>query len=554
MNPVTTLGAGATTPTYLSEPQIQYVGMVLDEIRRGNLLIPRFQRRFVWKIEQQLELLRSVRDGIPIGSFLVWRTSQVLLKTFRKLGGHPVPGPPEPTPGAPRQYLLDGHQRLSTLFAALSRPVAGSALNVSADDEDPQELAQYVYDLDGDDFQRVPAEPFPTLLPTNILLDSIALLKFQRDNLVRLTRGEEYIGRSERLANAFRNYKVPLVPLVTDNLEDATRAFQRINSSGTPMSDYHMVAALTFTDRFDLNEQMERARTDLAGVGWDWEDLDEKYVLATVRARANLRIVSPDADATSKVITRSPGIIKEATKDLRLAAEFLRQDCGVPSPQLLPYSYQGVVLAEAFRQNPNPDASVREALRTWFWRTSYLAYFLGARDNDVNDALRDIRELVTTGRTVPVGPASGNVEALPKRHDFRNARSKVFLLRLASMGPVDHDGQPFDAVRCLAAYEARAAMQLLVPGDPASVNASGPENRFIVEPDRSRDFRARLQDPHAQFSDRFLQSHVIDSEFLAAVRFGDYAEALRRRRSALLKIEEAFVKSLGLTYLPDMYP
>jgi hypothetical protein len=552
MNPVSMPVVGATTPTYLSDPQVQYIGTVLDEIKRGNLLIPRFQRRFVWKLDQQLELLRSVRDGIPIGSFLVWRTSQVRLKTFRQLGGHPVPGPPEPTPGALRSYLLDGHQRLSTLFAALSQPSVSPTDNGAADEEDPQEVIQYVYDLDGDDFRPAPVEAQPTLLPTNILLDSIALLKFQRDKLVRLDRGEDYIGRSERLANAFRNYKVPMVPLVTDNLEDATRAFQRINSSGTPMSDYHMVAALTFTDRFDLSEEMERARADLADVGWDWEDLDEKYILATVRAHAKLRIVSPDADATSKAIAKKPALIEEAVNNLRLAAAFLRQACGVPSPHLLPYSYQGVVMAEAFRQNPNPDTSVREALKTWFWRTSYLAYFLGARDNDVNDALREIRELVTTGRTAPVGPGFGNVEALPKRHDFRNARSKVFLLRLASLMPQDHDGHSFDAVRCLAAYEARAAMQLLVPGDPASVNASGPENRFIIEPEKISGFRALLHDPSANLSDAFLRSHVIDREFLAAVHFGHYAEALRRRRIGLLSIEEEFVKALGLTYLPDI--
>jgi hypothetical protein len=315
------------------------------------------------------------------------------------------------------------------------------------------------------------------------------------------------------------------------------------------MSDFHMVAALTFTDQFDFAEKMEEATTKLAEVGW--EKLDEKYILATVRAHAGLRIVSPDADSTSKVITENHQLLDKATENLRRAAKFLLTDCGVPSPQLLPYSYQAVVLAEAFRNAPEAGVLVREALTHWFWRTTYVAYFLGARDNDVNDALNEARELARTGKSSAKGPASRIVEALPKRHDFRNARSKAFLLRLATLAPQAHDKARFDATECLAAHEARAAMQLITSGGMTAKHYNGPENRFIVEPEKASAFREHLLQPRSTLSPEFLASHAITQEAAAALERCDYSVFLTLRRSHLLELEAGFVESLGLQYSTD---
>ena len=51
-------------PSFLSDPYVQYLQQLLREIEQGLLQVPRFERPFVWTIEQRYELLRSVRDGI----------------------------------------------------------------------------------------------------------------------------------------------------------------------------------------------------------------------------------------------------------------------------------------------------------------------------------------------------------------------------------------------------------------------------------------------------------------------------------------------------------
>jgi hypothetical protein len=261
--------------------------------------------------------------------------------------------------------------------------------------------------------------------------------------------------------------------------------------------------------------------------------------------------VSPDADSTSKAITDNHHLLDEATANLRGAAEFLRTFCGVPSPQLLPYSYQAVVLAEAFR-NASDTTLITNALARWFWQTSYLAYFLGARYNDVNDALKEIRELARSGKITFKGALSGVVEALPRRHDFRNARSKTFLLRLAALKPQPHDGTAFDATKSLGEHEARAAVQLITSGGMTAEHYSGPENRFIVEPEKVAAFRNLLLEGGDTLPQAFQASHALTEEAVLALRKKDYGRFLSLRRSQLLKLEEEFVKGLDLQYLPDM--
>src|SRR5882757_4534370 len=120
-------------PAYVTDPTVLYLHQLLEELAKGYLQIPQFQRDFVWTDEQRLELLQSVRSGIPIGSILVWRTGITVLKTVHRIGPHDLPEP-VPSPTSARSYLLDGLQRMSTLFGCL-RPLApGGSPFVEAED------------------------------------------------------------------------------------------------------------------------------------------------------------------------------------------------------------------------------------------------------------------------------------------------------------------------------------------------------------------------------------------------------------------------------------
>jgi hypothetical protein len=88
---------------------------LLSDIEKGEIKIPQFQRDFVWSIQKSAALVDGVIKGYPIGTFIFWATKD-RLRSVRDLGGIKLPEPPE---GEVISFVLDGQQRLTSLFATL---------------------------------------------------------------------------------------------------------------------------------------------------------------------------------------------------------------------------------------------------------------------------------------------------------------------------------------------------------------------------------------------------------------------------------------------------
>ena len=100
--------------TSLENIPLKYSDLISD-IETGQVKIPQFQRKFVWSIKESAKLLDSIIKGYPIGTFIYWRTKE-RLRAIRDLGNIKLPAPPK---GEYINYVLDGQQRLTSLFASL---------------------------------------------------------------------------------------------------------------------------------------------------------------------------------------------------------------------------------------------------------------------------------------------------------------------------------------------------------------------------------------------------------------------------------------------------
>jgi len=85
---------------------------ILDAVLSGEIRIPAFQRGFVWDMERVAYLMDSIYKNYPFGSLLFWRT-RMKLSTERKRGQFELP---EPVEDYPIDYVLDGQQRLTSIF------------------------------------------------------------------------------------------------------------------------------------------------------------------------------------------------------------------------------------------------------------------------------------------------------------------------------------------------------------------------------------------------------------------------------------------------------
>jgi hypothetical protein len=80
---------------------------ILDQIDSGSVLLPEFQRGYVWNRDQVRGLMRSLYLGYPVGSLLTWET---------RADGALVRGQKAPATPALRVLILDGQQRITSLY------------------------------------------------------------------------------------------------------------------------------------------------------------------------------------------------------------------------------------------------------------------------------------------------------------------------------------------------------------------------------------------------------------------------------------------------------
>ncbi len=67
------------------EPQSIPLPILMNDVQKGLIKIPQFQRDFVWTKEKSARLLDSILKGYPIGTFILWKTKETL-RTIRNLG------------------------------------------------------------------------------------------------------------------------------------------------------------------------------------------------------------------------------------------------------------------------------------------------------------------------------------------------------------------------------------------------------------------------------------------------------------------------------------
>ena len=516
-------------PAQTSEPIIQYLYQLVEAVAEGRLLIPRFQRPLVWDWTRQAELLRSVRDGIPMGAVMIWRTSGNRISWLNTLAGHDLP---QPKSDLPYEYLLDGLQRLSTLFAALR------GVGASAPDED-RELRNIGYDLEEQSFVLLDAERNePSVIPLSVLSDSVILLRFQR--AIKGPSADRWIERSDELAKAFREYKVPVIPIVSDDFEVAARTFNLINSQGVRMGEADMIHALTCSETFELRDAIESTRADLLQpVGWG--EIDFETVLKVVKAEADLDLYEESVEQVSAVLRQDRDALTRAFERLRYVAGLLRTRCGIFDWDLVPYSLQAVLLAEAFRSNPN-IARESQLLSDWFWLTTYGEMFAGLSGYRLGLAVEAIRETANDGLLRWSGASSFKLRPLPATSDFRAVRIKALGLMLARKQAHAVDSDQWSAFHTLAEHKRLALFQVIPRRLISKENFSSPGNRILCSPEESGELRQQILSGH--LDDELRSKHVIPEEARSAAVQGRWNNFVATRLIALQADERDFVSNL----------
>src|ERR1017187_5906628 len=93
------------------EHQVFKVKQLIEEYPAGRIVIPEFQREYVWRKSKTPRLIDSLYRGFPISSLLLWQSAE----ETRARGQHP-----RPVRAALMNWLIDGQQRVIPLSRTMN--------------------------------------------------------------------------------------------------------------------------------------------------------------------------------------------------------------------------------------------------------------------------------------------------------------------------------------------------------------------------------------------------------------------------------------------------
>lgn len=529
--------SGPTAPVPRDpQPTVDRIDGLANRILTGDILLPKFQRSFVWERPQIISLLDSVGRGYPIGSVLLWQSRQEL-RSQNRIADLEIQ---LPKPDYPVNYLLDGQQRLSTICAAMywNGTDARSRWNLAYD----LRIQQFVH-LDTLD------DPPPHRIRLNRLPD--AARYFAQVGALDASDMEdrnELKARANALFNRFKDYKIATVTLGDMAIEDVAPIFERINSSGTRLTIVDLMRAATWSPDFDLIDTIDSLLVALASK--DFGDIDKKVVLRNLSAAAGGGFSTDSIDDLRK---RSSESLTTAANDVREAylrmVDYLTTQIRVPRSQVVPYVNQLTVLAECFRQISAPTATQYRALTQWFWQTALAGYFSGWNTGSMAADLAAVaRFAAADADEIRAGVIPPTAQIWTTRQ-FRsnNAHAKLLAIVLSHREPVDLlTGQRIETGSALA-WTNQKEFHHFFPRDYLSSRGVVPQrinslaNIVMLTSDSNKKITNRppseyLPDVEAALGDRLsdaLDRNLISPDAFEAAKANDFESFLALRAKAI---------------------
>lgn len=210
----------------------------ISAIQQRDLVLPEFQREYVWSRDQAKQLMVSLLKGYPVGGLLIWPTDTP--PELKNIGELPK------KLGAVR-VLLDGQQRLTTLHMLIAGDIP--RYYTSADIEnDPRDL---YFNIDDADFQYYQSSKMSDNPLWHRVIDcfydgndkekQIQVFAIAKKLAADDQQAFELAQRYTNNLTALRNIGSIELPVQTvpskANLDVAIDIFDRVNSQGTKLTD-----------------------------------------------------------------------------------------------------------------------------------------------------------------------------------------------------------------------------------------------------------------------------------------------------------------------------
>lgn len=262
---------------------------LLQNVSQCKIQLPDFQRGWVWDDDRIKGLLVSISRGFPVGAIMTLQSGGDI-----RFKSRPVEGIADNGDVAPQQFLLDGQQRLTSLYQALVYDGAVDtedsrrrrikrwyyidmlkALNPGIEREDaiisvPEDKRvtenfgrKIVLDLSSPELEYK-----NHMMPTECLLNSmnwiIAYNSYWAHNDSEHPTGDlsKFMDDfNQSILTTFGQYSLPVIDLQRGTPKEAVcKVFEKVNTGGVPLNVFELVTASFAADDFQLRDDWDKRK------------------------------------------------------------------------------------------------------------------------------------------------------------------------------------------------------------------------------------------------------------------------------------------------------
>lgn len=401
----------------------------LELIDKGKIQLPDFQRGWVWDDLHIRSLIASVSLAYPIGAVMMLEVApDGSTENGIRFKPRTVEGAPNPPESKPERLILDGQQRLTSLYRALfsGKPVLTRTdkgkeiervyyLDMAKCLESKDDRLDAVLSIPADkmvrsDFNRAIDLDLSTseheyknqLFPLSIAFDSTATLQWLAgySQFFGFDKGRIalFYSFNEDTLQALASYKLSQITLLKETHRVAVcQVFELVNTGGVSLTVFELLTANFAVDNFDLRHDWQgNEDEDVEGRrGRLWKHRQLSDLAASDFLTALTLLASYErfqADGKSAVSCKRKDVLKLTSAVYRQYADRLekafvnvarfldRQSVyrayDLPyQTQLIPLAVMLAVLGDRYEQD-----AVRQKLAQWYWCGVFGEMYGGANE------------------------------------------------------------------------------------------------------------------------------------------------------------------------------
>lgn len=385
---------------------------LMKSVDNGNAQLPDFQRGWVWDDNRIKALIASITNNYPVGAamFLEYGNVNIRFK-YRVVEGSPSTGV------VPSELILDGQQRITSIYSSLFNPNAvhtrtdkgkdinrfyyidiEKALNTDTDRIDaiisvPETriiTSNFGRDIELD-LSTPDKEYEQKMFPLNIILDYVKMQSWQNNYYAYHNYDAEIIQEFTKF-NSFivmptMQYKMPVILLDKNTPKEAVcQVFENVNTGGVSLTVFELITAIFAMDDFELRKDWEKRQEkyfsgDLLSVISATDFLTACTLLSTYKKGGTVSCKKKDvlnltldeykkyADALSAGFVEAEKILEEerifSSKDLPYTTQFI------------PLAVLCTILAE---NNQIKVTNIKNKIKQWYWCGVFGEMYGGANE------------------------------------------------------------------------------------------------------------------------------------------------------------------------------